>query len=131
MCSIVRCLRWSKEALRRFLRNSGVPTCSFRSPAVAGVEVFFVRDLLKETVRDPEARKWLLDRRVGEEIVGVGLAQHLHAALMKMDVGKLSNHVIGGMNVVDDFYVLEYRNVDAGTVRNVDTGRHARRGSAL
>ena len=34
-----------------------------------GIEVFFVRKLLEETVRDIEARKWLLDRRVRPEIV--------------------------------------------------------------
>lgn len=66
-----------------------------------GIEVFFVRELLEETMRSPEARQWLLDRRVREEIVGVGLAGDLYAALMEMDAETLSNHLIGGMNVAE------------------------------
>lgn len=66
-----------------------------------GIEVYFVRQLLEETIRQKEARKWLLDRRVRPEIVGVGLAEELHPALMAMDAEKLSNHLIGGMNVAE------------------------------
>src|SRR3546814_3346539 len=64
-----------------------------------GIEVYFVRQLLDETIRQKEARAWLLDRRVRPEIVGVGLAEELHPALMEMDAEKLSNHLIGGINV--------------------------------
>ena len=35
----------------------------------SGVEVYFVRELLEEALRDAEARKWLLDRKIREEIV--------------------------------------------------------------
>ena len=66
-----------------------------------GVEVFFLRELLEETIGDPKARKWLLDRRVREEIVGVSLAQGLYAALMEMDAETLSNYLVGGMNVAE------------------------------
>lgn len=63
-----------------------------------GVEVYFVRELLEETIRDPEARRYILDRRITANNVGYGLAPELHAALMEMDAEKLSNHLIGGMN---------------------------------
>ena len=66
-----------------------------------GVDVYFVRELLEEVLQDAEARKWLLDRKIREEIVGVGLAADLHAAMMEMDAQKLSNHLIGGMNVTE------------------------------
>ncbi len=65
------------------------------------VDVYFVRELLEETMRDLEARKWLLDRRARPEIVGVGIASELHPALMEMDANKLSNHLIGGINVTE------------------------------
>ena len=66
-----------------------------------GIEVFFVRKLLEDVLRIREARPWLLDRRAGEEVVGVGLAHDLHAALMEMGAEQLSNHLIGGINVAE------------------------------
>ncbi len=66
-----------------------------------GIEVFFVRELLEDAMRDMEARKWLLDRKLRPEIVGVTVATDLHPALMEMDAEKLSNHLVGGMNVVE------------------------------
>ena len=63
-----------------------------------GIDVYLTRELLEETVRDPEAREWLLDLRVTENTVGVGMAQELHACLMEMDAYKLSVHLIGGIN---------------------------------
>jgi arginine deiminase len=63
-----------------------------------GVEVVFLRDLLTETMRIPEARGWLLERRIHENIVGVGLADELRAYLSELDADQLSNILIGGMN---------------------------------
>lgn len=63
-----------------------------------GIEVYHVRELLEETLRDMAARKWLLDLRVTENTVGVGMADDLHACLMEMDAYKLSVHLIGGIN---------------------------------
>jgi len=65
------------------------------------VEVFYVRKLLEETMRDMEGRKWLVDRKVRPEVVGAGLAEDLHAAFMEMDAERLSNHLIGGMNLAE------------------------------
>ena len=63
-----------------------------------GVEVVFLRALLEETLRDREARRWLLDRRVNENTVGVGLAADLHAYLMELDAESLSLILEGGMS---------------------------------
>ncbi|MDZ7839313.1 MAG: arginine deiminase [Gammaproteobacteria bacterium] len=63
-----------------------------------GAEVLFVRELLEETVRNPEARRWILDRRINENTVGVGLTADLHAALTEMDAERLSSVLIGGMS---------------------------------
>src|SRR5690606_36841933 len=43
-----------------------------------GAEVVFLRDMLTETLRIREARRWLLDRRVNDNTVGIGLADDLH-----------------------------------------------------
>lgn len=63
-----------------------------------GVEVVFLRDLLTETMKIPEARRWLLDRRISDNNVGVGLADDLHAYLMEVDADSLSNILIGGLS---------------------------------
>lgn len=63
-----------------------------------GAEVVFLRELLEETLRDSEARRWLLDRRVNENTVGVGLANDLHGYLMELDAEALSLILEGGMS---------------------------------
>ena len=63
-----------------------------------GVEVVFLRDMLTETLKIPEAKRWLLDRRVNDNTVGVGLADDLHAYFMEMDADHLSTVLIGGMS---------------------------------
>ncbi len=63
-----------------------------------GADVVFLRDLLTETLRDMDARTWLLSARINDNTVGVGLSQDLFACLMEMDADALSNILIGGMN---------------------------------
>jgi len=63
-----------------------------------GVEVVFLRELLEATLRLPEARRWLLEARVSDDTVGVGLAEDLRAHLMEIDAGALSSILIGGMS---------------------------------
>ena len=63
-----------------------------------GAEVVFLRELLAETMRIPEARDWLLARRVNENTVGVGLADELRAHLMEIDADPLSLILLGGMS---------------------------------
>src|SRR5690606_10930134 len=55
-------------------------------------------ETLAETMRDMEARRWLLDRRVNENTVGVGLADDLRAMLMEADADALSLILMGGMS---------------------------------
>lgn len=63
-----------------------------------GIEVLLFRDLLEETVRDMAAREWLLNLRISENTVGVGLAQELYAWLMEMEAYQLSVHLVGGIS---------------------------------
>ena len=82
---------WVKQA--RVEHNAFVDIMRYR-----GIEVFFVRELLEETIRDMEARRWVLERKIRLEIVGFGYYQDLLPAMMEMEAEKLSNHLIGGMN---------------------------------
>lgn len=66
-----------------------------------GVEVVFLREMLEETLRIPEARQWLLERRVNDNTVGIGLAEDLRACLSEMDAEKLSSIMIGGMSLAE------------------------------
>ncbi len=63
-----------------------------------GAEVVFLREALAETMRDLEARRWLLERRVNDNTVGVGLADDLKAHLMEIDADELSLILMGGLS---------------------------------
>ena len=63
-----------------------------------GTEVVFLREVLAETLRDQAARRWLLERRVSVNAVGVGLADDLRAHLMEVDADALSLILMGGLS---------------------------------
>ncbi|WP_166256647.1 arginine deiminase [Marinobacter salicampi] len=63
-----------------------------------GAEVVYLRELLEQTLNDQEAKRWLLDRRISDNTVGVGLSDDLHACLMEMDAKPLSSILVGGMS---------------------------------
>ena len=64
-----------------------------------GIEVILVHDLLTETMKDPGARKWLLDRKVTANEQGLVLSQELRAWLSEMDAADLATYLIGGLLV--------------------------------
>jgi arginine deiminase len=75
-----------------------------------GVEVLLVSDLLTETMRDLEARKWLLDRKVTPNELGLTLSQELRAWLGEMDAAQLATYLIGGLTFRElpgDFKAME------------------------
>jgi len=63
-----------------------------------GVEVVLLREMLEEALADPAARRWLLEARINDNSVGVGLSADLLACLMEMPAEPLSNILIGGMS---------------------------------
>lgn len=63
-----------------------------------GVEVVLLREMLEEVLTDPAARRWLLEARINDNSVGVGLSADLLAFLMEMPAEPLSNILIGGMS---------------------------------
>src|SRR5581483_5408841 len=62
-----------------------------------GIEVLYLADLLAETVKDDNARAWLLDRVVTEEDHGPAFAPFLRDALAHMDAVTLARHLVGGL----------------------------------
>jgi len=66
-----------------------------------GVEVLELHDLLAETLKDEEARRFVLDRRVTANAVGSGAADALRPWLDEMPAENLAEHLIGGIAISD------------------------------
>ena len=63
-----------------------------------GVEIFYLSDLLEETLEhNPVAKAQLLDSVVHELTVGVSLAEDVRALLAEMPPKALATHLIGGL----------------------------------
>lgn len=66
-----------------------------------GVEVVELHDVLTETLTIPEAKAWLLDRKITANEVGLGLVADTRAFLDGLEPGKLAEFVIGGLTTTD------------------------------
>jgi arginine deiminase len=64
-----------------------------------GVEVMLVHDLLTQTLEDPEAREWLLSRRVRPEEVTAMFSGPLSVWLTEMPADELATRLTGGVTV--------------------------------
>ncbi|TCM11565.1 amidinotransferase, partial [Novosphingobium sp. PhB165] len=64
-----------------------------------GVDVVEMHDLLTTTVGIPEARKWILDHRVTENEVGLGLLTDVRSYLEGLPHRELAEILIGGLSV--------------------------------
>lgn len=66
-----------------------------------GVEVVELHDLLAQTVADPRARDWLLDRKIVANQVGIGLIDGTRSFLESLQPAKLAEFLIGGLATSD------------------------------
>lgn len=66
-----------------------------------GVEVVELHNLLAETLDNPSARAWILDRQVVPNEVGLGLVDETRAYLDGLVSRKLAEYLIGGLSTVD------------------------------
>jgi arginine deiminase len=75
-----------------------------------GTEVVEMHDLLTQTLADPEAKKWLLDRQITANEVGLGLVAETRGFLDSLDARQLAVVMIGGLSAVElpDKYQSEY-----------------------
>ncbi|MGV0803025.1 arginine deiminase family protein, partial [Mycolicibacterium elephantis] len=65
------------------------------------VEVVELHDVLTETMSDPEAKTWLLDRKIVANEVGLGLINETRAYLESLQPRRLAELLIGGMSTRD------------------------------
>ncbi len=75
-----------------------------------GVEVVELHDLLAETMEDPKARDWLLDRKIEPNHVGLGLVEGTRAFLESLKPRQLADFLIGGLatNDLPEDYRTDY-----------------------
>jgi arginine deiminase len=75
-----------------------------------GTEVVEVHNLLAETLANPEAKKWLLDRQITANEVGLGLVVETRGFLDSLDARQLAEVMIGGLSAPElpDKYQSEY-----------------------
>ncbi|WP_026923663.1 arginine deiminase [Glycomyces arizonensis] len=66
-----------------------------------GVEVIELHDVLERTVAIPEARDWLLDRKIVPNQVGLGLVDATRAYLESLPPRRLAEYLIGGLAAAD------------------------------
>jgi arginine deiminase len=62
-----------------------------------GIEVLEMHNLLTDTVQNPEALKWILDRKITPDTVGVGLTNEVRSWLESLEPRKLAEFLIGGV----------------------------------
>jgi arginine deiminase len=66
-----------------------------------GVEVLELHNLLTETLAIPQARTWLLDRKIVANEVGLGLVDDTRAYLESLEPRALATFMIGGLSTAD------------------------------
>ncbi|MCO1661201.1 arginine deiminase, partial [Pseudonocardia humida] len=66
-----------------------------------GVEVVELHNVLAETVAIPEAKTWLLDRKIVANEVGLGLVEGTRAFLDGLEPRRLAEFLIGGLSTID------------------------------
>ncbi|MEU8669341.1 arginine deiminase [Streptomyces anulatus] len=66
-----------------------------------GVEVVELHELLAATMAGPEARAWLLDRKITANEVGLGLIDDTRAFLETLTPQHLAEYLIGGLATAD------------------------------
>jgi arginine deiminase len=66
-----------------------------------GVEVVELHDLLTDMLGQPEAKAWLLDRKIVPNEVGLGLVDETRSYLDGLDARTLADYLIGGLATTD------------------------------
>ncbi|MFD3955156.1 MULTISPECIES: arginine deiminase [Streptomyces] len=86
-----------------------------------GVEVVELHELLAATMELPEARSWLLDRKIDANEVGLGLVDDTRAFLDSLTPRRLAAYLIGGLATAD--LPDAYRSAYLGLAREGTGGR--------
>src|SRR5690242_1064302 len=86
-----------------------------------GVDVVELHDVLAQTVAIPEARSWLLDRKIVPNEVGIGLIDDTRAYLESLEPRRLAEYLIGGLATTD--LPAEFRGGDVALAREATGAR--------
>ncbi len=66
-----------------------------------GIEVVEMHNLLEETVKNPEALKWILDRKLTPNSVGLQLSNEVRSFLESLQPRQIAEFLIGGVSGAD------------------------------
>jgi arginine deiminase len=66
-----------------------------------GIEVLELHELLAQMLELPEAKRWLLERKIVADSVGLGLVDELRLALAELPHERLAELLIGGLTKAD------------------------------
>ncbi|MDW5417199.1 arginine deiminase [Iodobacter sp. CM08] len=66
-----------------------------------GVDVIEMHNLLTTTVAIPEAKKWILDRKITADLVGIGLLEEVRSWLDSLEPRHLAEFLMGGVVAPD------------------------------
>lgn len=66
-----------------------------------GVDVLELHQVLAQTMDIPEAKTWLLDRKINPNDVGLGLVSETRAFLDEQPTKKLAEYLIGGLSTLN------------------------------
>ena len=66
-----------------------------------GIEVLEMHNLLAETVSNPEALKWILDRKITANMVGLSIMNQVRAWLESLEPRQIAEYLIGGVIIND------------------------------
>jgi arginine deiminase len=66
-----------------------------------GVDVIEMHNLLTTTVANPEAKKWILDRKITADLVGIGLLEEVRSWLESLEPRHLAEFLMGGVVAPD------------------------------
>ena len=85
---------WVEQAQRDFAQF-------VREMTARGIEVLELHELLAQTLDMPEAKRWLLERKVVADSVGLGLVDDLRVSLAELPHARLAELLIGGLTKAD------------------------------
>ena len=65
------------------------------------VDVVEMHNLLTDTVQNPEALKWILDRKINPDQVGVSMLEEIRSWMEGLEPRHLAEFLIGGVSIAD------------------------------
>ena len=78
-----------------------------------------MHNLLEETVRDPHALKWILDRKITPNSVGLGLQNEVRSFIEGLEPRKIAEFLIGGVSGAD---LVRHKDSEAAKMFNAYLG---------